>query len=674
MNYDECAPSTAPSVSSFPTSSNHPSWAPSSSPLPTLSTYPSSSPSISYSPSTLPTNMHSISIAPSSATGPQEALFDSSFGAPRCVTTSTSCNTGSLVIGRGTMSPGESNHPNTGSFHSDESNDRIVVKSSGAGALRAGNLATIEATVYAYSASADTADFFYAADATNPVWFYIGSAQPSGTGLQNISVTYTLPMGAENQAVRVQFRYGSSPSTNPCLTEDWNDRDDLVFNVLIPSSTLYPSLSPFFMQISESPSESHSLVPTLLESQIPSMNPSQTKSIMPSKMHSISPSETHSAVPSLLLSQSPSSQPSQISSLTPSTIQSDLPSESHSAVPSLLPSQSPSLFNPSKTPSQVCFQKGQKIKIEATSNEAIQVFEVQVLSENINVALGKTATQSSTFGSNNDKFGANNAVDGDLDTFIHTERTNSWWMVDLGALFSVESIHILNRWCKDSSDPHGCLCRLSNASVSLLDEDNDTVAAFSTNDTCGTPEVDISFITPCLTTSPSASPTTLSCLPNARIVKLHQPNTGLPIHVFEVKAMNSSGINILQGATATQSSTFLNNQDKFGANNAVDGDSDTFTHTKSESNPWWQVDLGDNYDVSSIEIMNRWCKDVNDSANCLCRLSGATISLVDDSGTEVTSISTGDTCGQANLEFVFESSPEFCQNTVSIPSILYEYK
>eukprot|EP00956_Cyclotella_meneghiniana_P023684 scaffold46589_cov23-Cyclotella_meneghiniana.AAC.1 len=186
-------------------------------------------------------------------------------------------------------------------------------------------------------------------------------------------------------------------------------------------------------------------------------------------------------------------------------------------------------------------------------------------------------------------------------------------MVDLGALFSVESIHILNRWCKDSSDPHGCLCRLSNASVSLLNENNDTVTAFSTSDTCGTSEIDISFITPCLTASPSASPIALSCLPNARKIKLHQRNTGLPIHVFEVKAMNSSGVNIAQiaqGATATQSSTFLDNQDKFGANNAVDGDSVTFTHTKSESNPWWQVDLGNNYDVSTIEIMNRWCNDM----------------------------------------------------------------
>ena len=496
--------------------------------------------------------------------------------------------------------------------------------------LKAGGNATITATVYSWSTFTDHADFFYAANASKVDWKYIGSVKPSKSGLADITMTYTLPAGAENQAVRVQFRYeqfGSSPSTNPCFTGNYNDRDDLVFMVVIPSPTLSPSLAPLIIH-SDSPSETHSTIPSPLSSQSPSTSPSQTKSIEPSTMHSNTPSVTYSVAPSLFTSQSPST-------------------------------------NPSQTPSQACFYKGQKIKIEATTQEAIQVFEVQVMSENINVALGKTATQSSTFRSDDGKFGADNAVDGDSGTFIHTESTSAWWMVDLEALFSVESISILNRWCKDSTDPHGCLCRLSNASVSLLDGNNDTVAAFSTTDTCGTSEIVHSFITPCLTASPSASATSLACLPNARTVKLYQPITGLPIHVLEVKAMNSFNANIAQGGTATQSSTFMDDHDKFGANNAVDGDSTTFTHTKSESNPWWQVDLGDNYDISSIEILNRWCKDLNDSANCLCRLSGATISLVDDSGTEVTSISTGNTCGQVNLEFVFESSPQFCRSTVS---------
>ena len=148
-------------------------------------------------------------------------------------------------------------------FHRDRSIDRIIVEASGSGALGAGNLAIITATIYSTSTN-NVGQFFFAADASNPVWNYIGSAQPSGTGVQIITMTYTLPRGAENQAVRVQNLLSDTSSKDPCISGNYNDRDDLVFKVVIPSSTLYPSLSPFFMQISESPSESHSLVPTLL--------------------------------------------------------------------------------------------------------------------------------------------------------------------------------------------------------------------------------------------------------------------------------------------------------------------------------------------------------------------------------------------------------------------------
>lgn len=139
----------------------------------------------------------------------------------------------------------------------------------------------------------------------------------------------------------------------------------------------------------------------------------------------------------------PSSSPSVSSLPTLSGSPSSIPSSSSLPTSSSSPSSSPtaSVAPSAVPPSQVCFHKGQKIKIEANTQETIQVFEVQVLSENINVALDKIATQSSTFRGNDDKFGANKAVDGDPDTFIHTDDTSSWWMVDLGASISVESIN-----------------------------------------------------------------------------------------------------------------------------------------------------------------------------------------------------------------------------------------
>ena len=109
----------------------------------------------------------------------------------------------------------------------------MVVKSNGYQALRAGELATIVATVYVYDVDDDTADFFYAADASNPVWVYIGSANPTvEKQLTDIEMTYTIPSGSDVQAVRVQFTYDEGFSTDPCVDGEYNDRDDVVFKVL----------------------------------------------------------------------------------------------------------------------------------------------------------------------------------------------------------------------------------------------------------------------------------------------------------------------------------------------------------------------------------------------------------------------------------------------------------
>ena len=132
----------------------------------------------------------------------------------------------------------EPNQPNTinnscadgtsGTFHSDESNDRLVVTSSG-GALTHGTTATVTATVWAWNTgSADALDLYYAANANSPTWVLIGTIVPSAGGAQSISRTYTLPTGSL-QAVRANFRYQGSASS--CSTGAYDDHDDLVFAV-----------------------------------------------------------------------------------------------------------------------------------------------------------------------------------------------------------------------------------------------------------------------------------------------------------------------------------------------------------------------------------------------------------------------------------------------------------
>jgi len=116
-----------------------------------------------------------------------------------------------------------------GDYHNDESIDKITVASVGGQQLQEGGLAQIEAKVYAWrNGVADTADFYYAADALNPTWNLIGSVVPPGGADQNLIVEYILPPG-DVQVIRVHFRY--SGDVSPCHGGNWDDVDDLVFAV-----------------------------------------------------------------------------------------------------------------------------------------------------------------------------------------------------------------------------------------------------------------------------------------------------------------------------------------------------------------------------------------------------------------------------------------------------------
>jgi trimeric autotransporter adhesin len=191
----------------------------------------------------------SLTITQTGGGGDLTASFDAARQAPSCGTTvGRSCDTGtSLVMGRANLGP-EPNQPNTiadscadgtaGTFHSDESNDRIRVFTTDGTNFAPGKTVTIQATVWAWTSPAqDAADFFYAANANSPTWTFIGTVVPTVVGAQNLSVNYTLPTGG-TQAVRVQFRYQSSAAA--CAAGTFNDRDDLVFAVTsTPVTTVF---------------------------------------------------------------------------------------------------------------------------------------------------------------------------------------------------------------------------------------------------------------------------------------------------------------------------------------------------------------------------------------------------------------------------------------------------
>ena len=170
--------------------------------------------------------------------GGSAAVYNSTLRAPECASVGASCDSGTLLVGRGTLSGGaEPNQPNTinnscadgnsGTFHSDESDDRIAISSTDGGPLTAGKTAQVTATVWAYDTT-DALDLYSAADATNPNWTFLSTITPSAAGAQTLSTTFTLPAGGL-QAVRAHFRYQGSAS--PCSTGSYDESDDLIFAV-----------------------------------------------------------------------------------------------------------------------------------------------------------------------------------------------------------------------------------------------------------------------------------------------------------------------------------------------------------------------------------------------------------------------------------------------------------
>ncbi len=164
--------------------------------------------------------------------------YDSTLKAPRCREAGARCDSGTLLNGRGPLGP-EPNQPNAingscsdgngGTYHRDESLDRLAVSTVDGTNLAAGKTVRIDATVWAYSSySSDYLDLYYAPDASAPSWTFIGTLPAAASGAHVLSKTYTLPLATARAVVRGIFRYSGSAGT--CPVGAYTDVDDLVFN------------------------------------------------------------------------------------------------------------------------------------------------------------------------------------------------------------------------------------------------------------------------------------------------------------------------------------------------------------------------------------------------------------------------------------------------------------
>jgi hypothetical protein len=172
------------------------------------------------------------------------AIFNPGLQAPSCLPTGRSCDSGTLLVGRDTITGGnEPNQPNTlqdscadgsgGAFHDRESIDRIKVSTVDATQMAPGKQVRVDVTVWSAtfggSFFGDWLDVYFAPNANAPVWTLVGTVFSPNKGLQTLSVNYTLPAGTL-QAVRAHFRYGGQPSACGVLGRV-DDHDDLAFTV-----------------------------------------------------------------------------------------------------------------------------------------------------------------------------------------------------------------------------------------------------------------------------------------------------------------------------------------------------------------------------------------------------------------------------------------------------------
>ena len=168
------------------------------------------------------------------------AAYDQTLAVPKCDSPFRSCDSGpSLLLGKDNMIGGaEPNEPNTihnscadgtaGTFHVDESIDRLTVAAINGLSMAQGSIVRISATVWVADTTQDALDLYYATNAKNPAWIYIGTLVPRATGSQTLTALYRLGPG-HMQAVRANFRKGESRSS--CSTGVYDDHDDLVFAV-----------------------------------------------------------------------------------------------------------------------------------------------------------------------------------------------------------------------------------------------------------------------------------------------------------------------------------------------------------------------------------------------------------------------------------------------------------
>ena len=253
----------------------------------------------------------------------------------------------------------------------------------------------------------------------------------------------------------------------------------------------------------------------------------------------------------------------------------------------------------------------------------------------VNLARLGTASQSS----NGAGTVASRGNDGGLGPAFATDKTTthtvgeafSWWEVDLGATYELSLVELFSRG--DCCSP----LRLGDFRVSVLDSPGGTVL-HSEHFSGDVPQKSV---------QPFALPDGL--LGRVVQVQIVGENGGLndglnnagngilslrEVRVFgEADVAPNANLAGLFGV-ATQSTTRAGsggNAAQFAIDGSTNGNfnSGSVTHTNTETAPWWQVDLGDEFELQDITLWNRT------DGGLQSRMNAARVSVLNGSLTEV---------------------------------------
>jgi hypothetical protein len=109
-----------------------------------------------------------------------------------------------------------------------------------------------------------------------------------------------------------------------------------------------------------------------------------------------------------------------------------------------------------------------------------------------------------------------------------------------------------------------------------------------------------------------------------RFVRIELPGDGRMLSLAEVQ-VHQGTTNLAAPGTATQSSTDFNGPPQLAIDGNTDGNfsKSSVTHTRTEKDPWWEVDLGAEQEIDAITVWNRTDQGVEDRlANFKVRVLG----------------------------------------------------